>query len=64
MELSNNGKVAKETKILETNKFSKKFLEDCVIKLPKINKNENKKFNPQYGCVSQNGKLVCVQKYD
>ncbi len=64
LELSNNGKVARETKILETNKFSKKFLEDCVIKLPKINKNENKKFNPQYGCFSQNGKLVCSQKYD
>ena len=64
LELSNNGKVARKTKILETNKFSKKFFEDCVIKFPKISKNENKKFNPQYGCVSQNGKLVCVQKYD
>ena len=64
LELSNNGKVARKTKILETNKFSKKFLEDCVIKLPKINKNENKKFNLQYGCVSQNGKLVCNKKYN
>ena len=64
LELSNNGKVFKTTKILETNKFSKNFLEDCVIKLPRINKNENKKFKPQYGCVSQNGKLVCGQKYD
>ncbi len=64
LELSNNGKVFKTTKILENNKFSKKFLEDCVIKFPKVNKNEKKKFNPQYGCVSQNGKLVCGQKYD
>ncbi len=63
LELSNNGKIARETKILETNKFSKNFLEDCIIKLPKINKNENKKFNLQYGCVSQNGKLVCGNKY-
>ena len=63
LELSNNGKVARKTKILETNKFSKKFLEDCVIKFPKINKNENKKFNLQYECVSQNGKLVCGNKY-
>ena len=63
LELSNNGKVARETKIFETNKFSKKFLEGCVIKLPKINKNENKKFNLQYECVSQNGKLVCGNKY-
>ena len=64
LELSNNGKVFKTTKIIETNKFSKNFLEDCLIKLPIINKNENKKFKPQYGCVSQNGKLVCVKKYD
>ena len=63
LKLSNNGKVTRETKILETNNFSKNFLEDCVTKLPKINKNENKKFNLQYGCVSQNGKLVCGNKY-
>ena len=63
LELSNNGKVFKTTKILETNKFSKNFLEDCVIKLPKTNNNENKNFNLQYGCISQNGKLVCGNKY-
>ena len=63
LELSNNGKVFKTTKILETNKFSKKFLEDCVIKLPKTNNIENKNFKLQYGCISQNGKLVCGNKY-
>ena len=63
LELSNNGKVSKTTKILETNKFSKDFLEDCVIKLPKTNKIENKNFKLQYGCISQNGKLVCGNKY-
>ena len=63
LELSNNGKVSKTTKILETNKFSKNFLEDCVIKLPKTNKIENKNFKLQYGCISQNGKLVCGNKY-
>ena len=63
LELSNNGKVSKTTKILETNKFSKIFLEDCVIKLPKTNKNENKNFKLQYGCISQNGKLICGNKY-
>ena len=62
LELSNNGKVSKTTKILETNKFSKNFLEDCIIKLPKTNKNENKNFKLQYGCISQNGKLVCGNK--
>ena len=62
LELSNNGKVSKTTKILETNKFSKNFLEDCTIKLPKTNKNENKNFKLQYGCISQNGKLVCGNK--
>ena len=63
LELSNNGKVFKTKKILETNKFSKNFLEDCVIKLPKTNKIENKNFKLQYGCISQNGKLVCGNKY-
>ncbi len=63
LKLSNNGKVSKTTKILETNKFSKNFLADCVIKLLKTNKNENKNFKLQYGCVSQNGKLVCGNKY-
>ena len=64
LELSNNGKVFKTTKILETNKFSKNFLEDCVIKLPKTNNNENKNFNLQYGCISKNGKLVCGNNYN
>ena len=63
LELSNYGKVFKTTKILETNKFSKNFLEDCVIKLPKTNNIENKNFKLQYGCISQNGKLVCGNKY-
>ena len=63
VELSNDGKVTRETKILETNKFSKKFLEDCVIKFPKTNENEYKNFKLQYGCISQNGKLVCGNKY-
>ena len=63
LELSNNGKIARETKMLETYKFTKKFLEDCVIKLPKTKKNEFKSFNLQYGCISQNGKLVCGNKY-
>ena len=63
LELSNNGKVSKITKILETNKFSRDFMEDCVIKLPKTNKIENKNFKLQYGCISQNGKLVCGNKY-
>ena len=64
LELSNNGKVLKKTKILETNKFSKNFLEDCVIELLKTNNNENNNFNFQYGCISKNGKLVCGNKYN
>ena len=62
LELSNNGKVSKTTKILETNKFSKNFLENCIIKLPKTNKNENESFKLQYECISQNRKLVCGNK--
>ena len=64
LELSNNGKVFKTTKILETNKFSKNFLKDCVIKLSITNDKNNKNFNLQYGCISKNGKLVCSNKYN
>ena len=51
-------------KLLETNKISKEILEDCMIKFPITKKNKNKKFNLQYGCISQNGKLVCGKKYN
>ena len=62
LELSNNGKVTKK-KLLETNKISNEILEDCMINFPITKKNKNKKFNLQYGCISQNGKLVCGNKY-
>ncbi len=63
LELSHNGKVSKK-KILDINKFPKVILEDCMIKLPKTKKNKNKNFNLKYGCISQNGKLVCGNKYN
>ena len=62
LELSKNGKVSRETKLLEDNKFSKKFLKICAIKLPEIN-NSNNNIKLQSGCISQNGKLVCGNKY-
>jgi len=61
LELTNNGKVYKK-KTLDTYNFSKEILEDCMIKLPNIKKNKNKNFNLQYGCISQNGKLICGNK--
>ena len=63
LELSSNGKVSKKN-ILDTNKFSKEILEGCMIKLPKTKKSKNKNFNFQYGCISQNGKLLCGNKYN
>ena len=63
LKLSNNGKVSKKN-LLDTNKFSKDILEDCMIKLPNTKKNKNKNFNLQYGCISQNGKLLCGNKYN
>ena len=62
LELSNNGKVVRKTKSLETN-ISKNFLEYCDIKLTKIDISENEKFKLKYGCTSRNGKLVCSNKY-
>ena len=48
--------------MLDTYNFSKEILEDCMIKLPNTKKNKNKNFNLQYGCISQNGKLICGKK--
>ena len=61
LELTNNGKVSKK-KMLDTYNFSREILEDCMIKLPNTKKNKNKNFNLQYGCISQNGKLICGNK--
>ena len=61
LELTNNGKVYKK-KILYTYNFSREILENCMIKLPNTKKNKNKNFNLQYGCISQNGKLICGNK--
>ena len=61
LELTNNGKVSKKN-MLDTYNFSKEILEDCMIKLPNTKKNKNKNFNLQYGCISQNGKLICGNK--
>ena len=63
VELSNSGKVFNKNKLFEIKKFSKKLLEHCTIKLPKINKSEDKRFKLQYGCISQNGNLICGNKY-
>ena len=63
LELSNNGKVLRKTRILKTNKFSKNFLELCSINLPTNTRSENNNLKPQYGCISQNGKLICGNKY-
>ena len=63
LEISKSGKISNKTKLSENNKFPKKFLDNCVIKLLKTYKNENKNFNLKYGCVSQNDKLVCGNKF-
>tara|TARA_B100000900_G_scaffold172405_1_gene146472 strand:+ start:103 stop:795 length:693 start_codon:yes stop_codon:yes gene_type:complete len=63
LELSKNGKVSRKAKLLENNQYPKIFLELCAIKLPTIDKSENKNLKLQYGCISQNGKLLCGNKY-
>ena len=63
LELSNNGEISNIAKIFETIKFPKRYLEHCKIKLPAIKESKDKKFKFQYGCISQNGKLICGNKY-
>ena len=59
LELSKNGKISRKMNLSANNKFSKDFLKDCTIKLPRINKSKSKNFELQSGCVSKNGKLIC-----
>ena len=58
-ELIKNGSVKKISKLLSLDPFNDKFHSDCKKVLPQHAIEKNKKWELQYGCISQEGRLVC-----
>ena len=58
-ELIKNGSINKSSKILNLGLFNNKFHGDCKKVLPEYLIEKNKKWELQYGCISQGGHLVC-----
>jgi hypothetical protein len=62
-ELMKNGNIKISSELLNLHQFNKKFPEDCKKVLPKSSTKKNKKWEMQYGCITQNGRLVCGNRY-
>jgi len=62
-ELTQNGEIKNSFKLLNLDKFNNKFSKNCNKILPELKTQKNKKWQLQYGCISQNGKLVCGNRY-
>ena len=58
-ELIPNGSIKKSSKLLNLDLFNDKFHSDCKKVLPQLEIEKNKKWKLQYGCISQDGRLVC-----
>ncbi|MDB4239049.1 hypothetical protein N9835_01730 [Alphaproteobacteria bacterium] len=60
--LSKNGNIINTNRVLNNDNISNKFLKGCIPIISRIeNKNNSDKL--QYSCVTQNGKLVCGNRY-
>ena len=61
-------KLSEKENILEINnatdvsQYTNKFLEGCVNQIQNL-KEKRKDWNLQYGCITQNGRLVCGNRY-
>jgi hypothetical protein len=62
-ELMKNGNIKISSELLNLDQFNEKFPEDCKKILPKFTTKKNKKWEMQYGCITQNGRLVCGNRY-
>ena len=61
-ELIKNGSIKKSSKILNIGLFNNKFHSNCKKVLPEYSIEKNKKWELQYGCITQEGRLVCGNK--
>ena len=57
--LIQNRSIKKSSKLLNLDPFKDKFHSDCKKVLPQHEIEKNKKWELQYGCISQEGRLVC-----
>ena len=60
--LLKNGNVINTNRILNNENIKKKFLGGCVTSIPKI-EYKNNAGKLQYGCITQDGKLVCGNRH-
>ena len=49
--------------ILNLDQFNQRFHGDCEKVLPQFTTKKNEKWEMQYGCITQNGRLVCGNRY-
>ena len=61
-ELIKNASIKNSSKLLNLDPFNDKFHSDCKKVLPQHAIEKNKKWELQYGCISQEGRLVCGNK--
>jgi hypothetical protein len=62
-ELMPNADIKISSELLNIDQFNQKFPADCKKVLPKFSTKKNKKWEMQYGCITQNGRLVCGNRY-
>ena len=62
-ELIPNADMEISSELLNLDQFNQKFPADCKKILPKFPTKKNKKWQMQYGCITQNGRLVCGNRY-
>ena len=62
LKLSKDGNVVNSSKIINSDDIQKKFLAGCINTTSK-DKLKNNSRALQYGCITQNGKLVCGNTY-
>jgi len=62
-ELTPNADMKISSEILNLDQFNQKFHGDCEKVLPQFTTKKNKKWKMQYGCITQNGRLVCGNRY-
>ena len=62
-ELTPNADMKISSEILNLDQFNQKFHGDCEKVLPQFTTKKNKKWEMQYGCITQNGRLVCGNRY-
>ena len=58
-----NADIKISSELLNLDQFNQKFLSNCEKNLPKFSTKKKKKLEMQYGCITQNGRLVCGNRY-